>query len=72
MLDQSFLTHSFVSPKHPPSSPRIQAFAATAAKSELQAFQYDPGKLMPDEINIKVQYCGIGHSDLSMLDNEWG
>jgi uncharacterized zinc-type alcohol dehydrogenase-like protein len=25
-----------------------------------------------EEVEIRVEYCGICHSDLSMLDNEWG
>lgn len=50
----------------------IQAFAANSAQSDLEPFQYDAGELKPDEVNIKVEYCGICHSDLSMLDNEWG
>lgn len=25
-----------------------------------------------DEVEIKVGYCGICHSDLSMVNNEWG
>jgi uncharacterized zinc-type alcohol dehydrogenase-like protein len=28
--------------------------------------------LKPDEVEIDVEYCGICHSDLSMLKNEWG
>jgi uncharacterized zinc-type alcohol dehydrogenase-like protein len=33
---------------------------------------HDPGSLDDDEVEINVQYCGICHSDLSMIDNEWG
>jgi len=50
----------------------IHAYAARAPKGPLQAFEFDPGELMPDEVEIKVTHCGICHSDLSMLDNEWG
>lgn len=50
----------------------IQAFAATAKGGALQAYSFDPGPLGPDEVEIAVEYCGICHSDLSMLDNEWG
>ena len=25
-----------------------------------------------EEVEIKVSHCGVCHSDLSMLDNEWG
>lgn len=50
----------------------IKAFAATKPGGELEAFEYDPGKLSADEVEINVESCGICHSDLSMLDNEWG
>jgi len=50
----------------------IKAFAATQAKAELTPFEYDPGELKPDEVEIDIHFCGICHSDLSMIDNEWG
>jgi len=50
----------------------INAYAADAAKAPLKPFSYDPGLLRPSQVEIAVQYCGICHSDLSMLDNEWG
>jgi alcohol/geraniol dehydrogenase (NADP+) len=50
----------------------IRAFAASQPKGPLAPFQYDPGSIKHDEIEIKVHACGICHSDLSMLDNEWG
>ena len=50
----------------------IKAYAAMKPGAELEAFEYDPGTLKADEVEIKVESCGICHSDLSMLDNEWG
>jgi uncharacterized zinc-type alcohol dehydrogenase-like protein len=50
----------------------INAFAAFEAKGELKPFSYDPGALAPQEVEIDVQYCGICHSDLSVIDSEWG
>ena len=50
----------------------INAYAAQSAKSALTAYQFDPGELNPEEVEIEVMYCGICHSDLSMIDNEWG
>ncbi len=50
----------------------IKAFAAFEPHGELKPFEYDPGQLKPDEVEINVQYCGICHSDLSVIDNEWG
>lgn len=52
--------------------PPIRAFAAAQPKGELKPFEFDPGPLGPDQIEIAVSYCCVCHSDLSMLDNEWG
>ncbi len=49
----------------------IQAYAATEAGGKLKRFDYDPGELAPDEVEIDVAYCGLCHSDLSMLGNDW-
>ena len=51
---------------------KIKAYAADKQGAELKPFEYEVGELAPDEVEIKVDYCGICHSDLSMLDNEWG
>jgi uncharacterized zinc-type alcohol dehydrogenase-like protein len=50
----------------------IKAYAASEAGGELRPFEYDPGPLGPHEVEISVEHCGICHSDLSMLDDEWG
>ncbi|EDY87387.1 mannitol dehydrogenase [gamma proteobacterium HTCC5015] len=50
----------------------IKAWAAASAGDELKPFEYDPGPLAPEQVEIEVTHCGLCHSDLSMLDNEWG
>ncbi|OQP46281.1 alcohol dehydrogenase [Niastella yeongjuensis] len=50
----------------------VQAWAAQTAHGKLEPFQYEPGPLGPEEVDIAVEYCGICHSDLSMLHNDWG
>ena len=50
----------------------VQAYAAHEPNGKLQSFQYGLGDLKPDEVELDVEYCGICHSDLSMLKNEWG
>jgi uncharacterized zinc-type alcohol dehydrogenase-like protein len=50
----------------------IQAFAAFEPGGELRSFEYDPGPLGAHQVEIEVEHCGICHSDLSMLNNEWG
>lgn len=50
----------------------IKAYAAHEPGGELKPFEYDPGALGDEEVEISVEYCGVCHSDLSMLNNEWG
>jgi len=50
----------------------IHAYAAKAPRAPLEPFEFDPGELGPDQVEIKVTHCGLCHSDISMLDNEWG
>ena len=50
----------------------IHAYAAQQAGGPLEKFSYEVGDLKPNEVEIDVLHCGICHSDLSMIDNEWG
>ena len=50
----------------------IQAYATHEAGGKLEPFEYELGPLKPDEVEIDLEYCGICHSDLSMLKNDWG
>ncbi len=50
----------------------IHSYAALAAGEPLQPFDYDPGALGEQEVEIAVDYCGICHSDLSVWKNDWG
>lgn len=50
----------------------IQAYAAHKVNGKLESFEYESGSLKPDEIDVDIEYCGICHSDLHMLKNEWG
>ncbi len=49
----------------------VKAYAAMEAGKELREFEYELPELRADEVDITVESCGICHSDLSMLDNDW-
>jgi alcohol/geraniol dehydrogenase (NADP+) len=51
---------------------QIQGFAAHAAGSELLPLRYDPGKLGAYEVEIAITHCGVCHSDLHLIANDWG
>ncbi|MBF2018882.1 MAG: NAD(P)-dependent alcohol dehydrogenase [Hydrococcus sp. C42_A2020_068] len=50
----------------------IRAYAAREPGAKLEPFEYEPDPLGEEEVEIQVEYCGICHSDLSMLNNDWG
>jgi uncharacterized zinc-type alcohol dehydrogenase-like protein len=51
---------------------QIHALAAKQAGGPLAAFNYDPSPLGNEQVELEVLYCGICHSDVAMLNNEWG
>jgi uncharacterized zinc-type alcohol dehydrogenase-like protein len=51
---------------------QIQGLAAHAAGAELLPYHYEPGKLGAQEVEIAVTHCGICHSDLHLISNDWG
>jgi uncharacterized zinc-type alcohol dehydrogenase-like protein len=50
----------------------IQGLAAHAAGAEVLPFKYDPGELGPHEVEIAITHCGVCHSDLHLIANDWG
>lgn len=50
----------------------IHTYAAMNAGESLVRYDYQAGELCADDVEIKVHYCGICHSDLSMINNDWG
>jgi uncharacterized zinc-type alcohol dehydrogenase-like protein len=50
----------------------IRAWAAPAAKQKLERLDFNSGPLGDEEVEVAVEYCGMCHSDLSMIDDEWG
>ncbi|KAA6464858.1 NAD(P)-dependent alcohol dehydrogenase [Acidobacteria bacterium AB60] len=51
---------------------QIKGLAAHAAGAELLPFRYDPGDLGAREVEISISHCGICHSDLHLISNDWG
>ncbi len=51
---------------------RFHARAAHAAHARLEPFDYEPAPLSGFDCEIAVSHCGICHSDLHLLNDEWG
>ena len=50
----------------------VKAWAALSPSTKLEPFTYELSSLGPEEVEIRVDHCGICHTDLSFLHNEWG
>jgi uncharacterized zinc-type alcohol dehydrogenase-like protein len=50
----------------------IQGLAVHAAGAQLLPYKFDPGDLNPNEVEIKISHCGVCHSDIHLIDNDWG
>jgi uncharacterized zinc-type alcohol dehydrogenase-like protein len=50
----------------------IHGLAVHAAGAQLVAYKYEPGELKPHEVEVKISHCGVCHSDIHLIDNDWG
>lgn len=50
----------------------FQGWAAKEKGGKLEPIEFDPGAMKPEQVQVKIESCGICHSDLSMIDNDWG
>lgn len=51
---------------------RVNAFAVTTPGGPLTSYEYDTGDPGPLEVDVDVTHCGICHTDLAVIDNDWG
>lgn len=52
--------------------PTTKAYAAQSATSPLQPWTFERRNPKPHDVQIKILYCGVCHSDLHFVRNEWG
>ena len=58
--------------KETTSMSEIHGLAVHAAGAQLLPYKYDPGDLEAGEIEVKISHCGVCHSDVHLIDNDWG
>lgn len=49
-----------------------KGYAASAAKAPLAPFNFSRRDVGPNDVLIKIAYCGICHSDVHQARDEWG
>jgi len=50
----------------------VRAYATQSPTDALAPFTFEQRDLRPDDVQIKVLFCGVCHSDLHMARNDWG
>lgn len=50
---------------------KVNAFAAAEVRGSLSPFSYEVDRLDSHEVLIEVTHCGICHSDIHLVDNDW-
>ena len=50
----------------------VKSYAAKSADKPLEPFQIDRREPQADDVEVKILYCGVCHSDIHTARNEWG
>ncbi len=50
----------------------FHAWAAHREKGALKPFLYEPEPLGPHDVELRISHCGICHSDVHLVDGDWG
>src|SRR5437762_9181218 len=51
---------------------RAQSWVVKSAKQPMVLESVDLGPLGAEDVEVAVEHCGLCHSDVSILNNEWG
>jgi uncharacterized zinc-type alcohol dehydrogenase-like protein len=51
---------------------KYQGYAAIEPNKPLKVWNYEPGEMKEDEVEIRVTHNGLCHTDIHMKDNDWG
>jgi uncharacterized zinc-type alcohol dehydrogenase-like protein len=58
--------------KTPMNAVEIHGLAVHAAGAQLVPYRYEPGEINANEVEVKISHCGVCHSDIHLIDNDWG
>jgi len=50
----------------------VKGYAAPQAKIPLEPFKFERREVGPHDVQIEILYCGVCHSDIHQVRDEWG
>ena len=51
---------------------KVKGYAAQSAKATLAPFSFERREPGENDIVVDIQYCGICHTDIHQVGDEWG
>src|SRR3954465_432044 len=54
-----------------PAKIKTVGYAATSASAQLAPFSFARREPLPEDVQLEIIYCGVCHSDLHTVRNEW-
>lgn len=51
---------------------KVHGFAAKKEKEQLHYHTFERREERDDDVTIEIEYCGVCHSDIHMVNNDWG
>lgn len=51
---------------------QTEAYAAQSQSAALEKFDVERRAVGPDDIKLDIEYCGVCHTDIHMVQNDWG
>jgi alcohol dehydrogenase (NADP+) len=50
----------------------VLGYVAHSAKAKLEPYRFERRDMRPDDVVIDILYCGVCHTDLHYVQNDWG
>jgi uncharacterized zinc-type alcohol dehydrogenase-like protein len=50
----------------------IHGFGVHAAGAQLLPYRYEAGEVGAYDVEVRISHCGVCHSDVHLIDNDWG
>jgi uncharacterized zinc-type alcohol dehydrogenase-like protein len=72
LQSKTFIVHIHLCKKFNSIMTSVKAYAAQAADQPLAPYTFDRREPGVDDVEIKILFCGVCHSDIHTARNEWG
>ena len=54
------------------SQVEVKAYGAKASDADLEQLDIKRREVLPNDVKIDILYCGVCHSDIHQVRNDWG